>query len=113
MNIRFTSQAFEKLCNANKEMVRKLGPVRAKLLRKRLDQLAAAPNLGMFQNQPALGRCHELSADRSGQLSLDLDGPYRLIIEPGHSPVPTKPDGGLHWSGVTDVVIVEIEDTHD
>jgi len=51
--------------------------------------------------------------DRAGQLSLDLDGPYRLIFKPAHDPVPAKPDGGLDWSGVTAVSILEVRDTHE
>jgi len=57
-------------------------------------------------------RCHELKGDRTGQLSLDLDHPYRLIIEPAHDPIPRKPDGGLDWNKVTAVMIVGVEDTH-
>lgn len=61
-----------------------------------MDDLVAALTLEEFRNLP--GRCHELHSDRAGQLSLDLDGPYRLIFEPADDPIPTKPDGGLEWS---------------
>jgi hypothetical protein len=57
-------------------------------------------------------RCHELEADRNGQLSLDLVHPRRLIIEPADGPPPLKPDGGLDWTRVSAVVVVEIADTH-
>jgi proteic killer suppression protein len=59
------------------------------------------------------GRCHELKGDRGGQLSLDLDGPYRLIFRPGHDPIPAKGDGGLDWAQVTDIVMLEVVDTHE
>jgi len=84
---------------------------RAKLIRRRLDDLRAAANLEVMRNLP--GRCHELKGDRAGQLSLDLDGPYRLIFCPEHDPVPIKNDGGLDWSQVTTVVMIEVVDTHD
>lgn len=58
------------------------------------------------------GRCHELTADRKGTLSIDLDGPYRLIFKPAESPPPAKPDGGLAWDLVTAIEILEVEDTH-
>ena len=61
---------------------------------------------------PFPGRCHELIGDRGGQLSLDLDHPYRLIFEPANDPIPCKTDGGLEWKDVTAVEIVGVEDTH-
>ncbi len=59
------------------------------------------------------GRCHELVQDRAGQLSLDLDHPYRLIFAPANEPLPTKPDGGIDWTQVTAVNILGVEDTHE
>ncbi len=59
------------------------------------------------------GRCHELLHDRVGQLSLDLDHPYRLIFEPADEPIPKKPDGGIEWTKVTAVMIIGVEDTHE
>jgi len=57
-------------------------------------------------------RCHELTGKRKGTLSLDLDGPYRLIIQPLHNPLPERPEGGLDWNGITAIKILGIEDTH-
>ena len=59
------------------------------------------------------GRCHELKGNRADQLSLDLDGPYRLIFEPAHDPIPRRPDKGLDWTRVTAVRILEVVDYHD
>ncbi len=59
------------------------------------------------------GRCHELLYDRAGQLSLDLDRPYRLIFAPAHEPIPVKSDGGLDWKEVTAIKILGVEDTHE
>jgi proteic killer suppression protein len=55
---------------------------------------------------------HELKGNRKGQLSLDLDHPYRLIFIPDHDPVPSTEDGGMDWGRVTAVKILGIEDTH-
>jgi proteic killer suppression protein len=49
---------------------------------------------------------------RKGQLSVDLDHPYRLIFVVNHDPVPVLPDGGLDWSKVTAIKILGVEDTH-
>lgn len=57
-------------------------------------------------------RCHELTGDREGQLSVDLDHPYRLLFEPADDPIPIKPDMGLDWTRVTAVRILEVTDTH-
>lgn len=43
--------------------------------------MRAAPTLEAMRNLP--GRCHELRGNRGGQLSIDLDGPYRLLFEVG------------------------------
>jgi proteic killer suppression protein len=44
------------------------------------------------------GRCHELHGDRAGELSLDLDHPYRLLFRPTADPGPGS-GGGLDWTG--------------
>ena len=60
-------------------MNRTYGPERAKQLRKRLAQLRAAEVLADMRRLPG-ARCHALRGDRKGRLSVDLDGPYRLIF---------------------------------
>ena len=57
-------------------------------------------------------RCHELTGDRAGQLSVDLVHPHRLIFIPDHDPVPEKPDGGLDRAKVTKVLVLEVCDPH-
>jgi len=87
------------------------GPKRAKRLGQRLFELKGADTLNDIPRTPP-ARCHELSSDRKGQLSVDLAHPYRLIFEPANEPVPRKPDGGLDWGQVTSIIILEIVDTH-
>ena len=107
----FSSQTLEEECNSEKALRRKHGPDRAKRIRRRLDDLAAAASLEVMLTLP--GRCHELRGSMAGQLSLDLDHPHRLIIEPADNPIPRKPDGGLDWSEVRSVRIVGVADTHE
>lgn len=57
-------------------------------------------------------RCHELTGDRKGQLSVDVTHPYRLVFQPDHDPVPRRPDGGLDWTTVAKVLVLEVVDTH-
>jgi plasmid maintenance system killer protein len=111
MDIVFKNNQLKKLFNEKKRLVRELGADRANRVQKRLDDLRAASTLEDMRNLP--GRCHELKGDRAGQLSLDLDHPYRLIFIPANDPLPQKEDGGLDWSKVTEVEILEIKDTHE
>lgn len=110
MEILFQSRRFEKECNEQRRLVKKHGSIRAKKIRQRLDDLYAAEVLEDMRYIP--GRCHELSGDRKGQLSLDLDHPHRLIFKPANNPIPRKEDGGLDWTRITAVIIIGVEDTH-
>ena len=111
MDILFRERKFEKQCNQHTALVRAQGGRRAPLIRARLDALRAATCLEDLRNIP--GRLHELKKNRKGQLSLDLDHPYRLILIPNHDPVPSTEDGGMDWGRVTAVKILGIEDTHE
>ena len=84
----------------------------AKCLRARLDELHDADALEDLRHLPQ-ARCHEMTDDRKGQLSFDLQQPYRLICVPADDPIPRKPDGGLDWPRVTAVEVLEITDTHE
>jgi len=111
MDIVFKNAKFQKECNDPRLLNKKHGADRANRIRRRLDDLRAAHVLEDMRNLP--GRCHELLYDRAGQLSLDLDHPYRLIFEPADEPIPTKPDGGIEWNEVTAVRIIGVENTHE
>ena len=110
MDILFKERKFKKQCNQQAALLRAQGDRRAQLIRARLDALYGAICLEDLRNVP--GRLHELKGDRKGQLSLDLDHPYRLIFIPDHDPVPSTEDGGMDWGRVTAVKILGIEDTH-
>lgn len=97
--------------NDDARLVRRHNLQRAKLIRRRLDDLAAVPTLDTMHLLP--GRCHELKGDRDGQLSLDLDGPFRLLFKPTGQPLPRKPDGGLDWKQVNSITLLGVVDTHE
>jgi toxin HigB-1 len=96
--------------NSLKALSRIHGAENARRIMRRLDELGAAENLEVMRYLP--GRCHELHHDRAGQLAIDVRHPYRLIFEPANEPIPRKDDGGLDWSQVTSVRILEVEDYH-
>lgn len=112
MVIVFKTPKLSKECTKERLTVKSYGAERAKLLKRRLSELAAA-NILEDLRPLHQARCHELKGNRKGQLSVDLDGPYRLIFEPAHNPVPKKPDGGLDWKKVTEIRILGVEDTHE
>jgi proteic killer suppression protein len=111
LEILFKTKKFEKACNDFRRLQKKYGQRRAKLIRRRLDDLRAAEVLADLSHLPPI-RCHELHGDRKGQLAVDLDHPYRLIFEPAHNPIPKKEDQGLDRTKVTAIMIVSVEDYH-
>lgn len=111
MEIRFAKQKMRRLCEDESAMRRKLGDRQANLLMRRLMEFRAAESLSDIGRLPG-ARCHQLTGNRRGQLSVDLDHPNRLIFTPDHDPLPTKPDGGLDWSKIKAILIIEIADTH-
>jgi proteic killer suppression protein len=115
LDISFSNAKLEKQFNEGKQLVRIHGSLRAEKIRVRMKELRAAASLMVFL-PPKSGpsRCHELTAgERKGQISVDLDHPYRLIFVPNHHPIPKKPDGGLDWGLVTAIKIIGVEDTHE
>ena len=78
-------------------------------LKRRLDDIAAAPNMAILKELP--GRLHPLLANRKGQWAMDLEHPLRLIMEPLADPLPEK-DGRLDLSKITVVRILSVEDYH-
>lgn len=109
--ILFKTQKLKKLCNEEREAVRRLGRPSAEKLRVRLDDLEAAAALLVMASVG--GRCHELKGDLRGRLALDLANGERLVFEPVHEPIPVKGDGGLDWSKVTCIRIVSVGNYHD
>ena len=114
MDISFKNKKLAKSFNEDARLVKIHGKLRAKKIRIRMKALRAATSLMDFwppKSPPE--RCHELTeGKRCGQLSVDLDHPYRLIFIPDHDPVPRLEDGGLDWSQATAIKILGVEDTH-
>jgi plasmid maintenance system killer protein len=112
VDILFQDRKLAKVCNDQSLLIRRYGELRAKLLRRRLDEFRAADNLEIMRSLPQV-RCHELKGNREGTLAVNLDHPYRLIFEPANDPIPRKPDDGLNWTAVTAIRVLAIEDYHD
>lgn len=111
MVIYFKTKKLQKICNNTSDTVKKLGTKTARKLQQRLMELKAASCLDDISRVPP-PRCHQLSGNRIGQLSVDLEHPYRLLLIPANNPIPVTQDGGLDWAKVNEVEIIEIADTH-
>ena len=112
MLITFKNKKLEKEFRDEKVLKRRWGPEQAKLIARRLTELAAAENLETLRKLPQV-RAHELSGSRAGQISLDVKQPYRLLIVSDHEETPLKEDGGLDWQRITKVKVIGVEDIHD
>ena len=111
MDITFGENKLEKYANDNRLGQKKLGTLRYKKYKQRLDQLKSSKTLEDVRHQP--GRFHELNGDRKGQWACDLDHPYRLIFIPLDNPIPTDEDGKYIWVEIIGVEVIEIEDYHN
>jgi proteic killer suppression protein len=110
VEINFESKELARRCSEKKQRVRAWGSDGAKKVNLRLQQLQAARTLADMRALP--GRCHELKGERAGHLSIDLHHPYRLVFRPTADPPPIKDDGGLDWTEVDAVTVMEIVDYH-
>lgn len=110
MDIKFGNNKLKKCANNDSLANRKMGPIRAKIYKARLDDLNDAESLEELRYVP--GNYHELSKNRKGQLACHLDEPYRLIFEPQESPIPIDQDGKFIWTMIKGVKILEITNYH-
>ncbi|MCI5222024.1 MAG: killer suppression protein [Candidatus Electrothrix sp. AR4] len=88
MNIYFKTKKLQKICSKKHEATKRLGSKGAHKLMQRMMELSAAEFLLDISRYPP-ARCHELTGNRKGQLSVDLEHPYRLLFIPADDPVPT------------------------
>lgn len=109
MNIVFIHADVEAICRQSRLASKKLGPLSAQKLQRRLAELFNAETV----SELVAGRPHPLTNDRRGQFAVDLHGGARLIFRPTLQPPPAKPDGSVDWSQITDITIVELGDYHD
>ena len=97
-------------CNDRRALDRKHGRL-ADAIRRRLAQLAAFDTLDDVRKMPGLA-CHALTGDRAGQIALSVNKNWRLILELPDAAEVRKPDGGLDFSRIDCVRVIEIVDYH-
>ncbi len=110
MDIVFRTKALKKCCEKPVLAQQKWGPELAKKVMLRLSQVLAAPSLNDLTPMAPIRR-HKLTGNRRGQYALDLEGRWRLILQPllpnGESDVSSHP------SDITRVRVEEVTDYHD
>jgi plasmid maintenance system killer protein len=111
VNIVFRSAKLEKTCSIEKQGIREWGPKRARIIQRRLEQLAALSDLKAVGALPPF-RCHELKGRRTGTFAVDIDERVRLIFEPAPTPPPLLADGGIDLAKVTAICVLEVADYH-
>lgn len=111
MLIYFRTKKLQKVCSEQREMQKQLGQTMARKLQQRMAELKAAEALSDISHLPP-PRCHELTGNRAGQFSVDLEHPYRLLFIPADDPIPYREDEGIDLALVTEIEIIDIEDTH-
>ena len=82
-------------------LVRDYGKITARKIGQRISELVAADNP---QQLPKNARFHEHNGKRKGLFSIDLNHPFRLIVQPTCA--------YTSWIEITSVKIYEIIDPH-
>ena len=111
MKIYFETKKLLKQCSEQQEMVKHFGQKMSKKLQQRLFELKAAGTLSDISRLPP-ARCHKL-VNRRLVFSVDLEYPFRLLFIPANDPVPLNEDESIDRKKVTEIEIIDIEDTHD
>jgi len=111
VEIKYKSRKLQKACLQQRKGDAEWGLVQAKRMRQRIKELQACESLADMFLFPG-ARFHALHHNREGQFAVDLQHPYRLILEPLGDPLAYRPDGGLDLTRITAVRIIEVEDYH-
>ena len=110
VEISWSDRRLEESCSDDRQGRKRWGAEQWKALKLRLASLRAAPTLSDMYGVP--GHCHPLRADRTGEFAVDLRGPYRLIFEPDHEPLPRRTDNSVDTAKVTNIRVKEVENYH-
>ena len=110
MKVDFETKKLAATCADDRALRKQFGADGQRQIRKRLDDLEAAPNAMFLRKLP--GRFEEKKADLKGSMAVHVHGGHRIIFRPAADPPPRKPDGGLDLLAVDAVIIEDIRDYH-
>lgn len=81
MQLEVHNQKLEKLLNNPDKLITKIGLDMTKMLKRRLNEMKAAPNFKDYINY-GLGKPHALTGNLDKMYGINLNKNYRLIVEP-------------------------------
>ncbi len=81
MLIEYESESVRKIFNDYELMKKKIGNDRTRAIKKRIDQLKASVNFGIYLTT-GLGKPHPLYKNLKGYYGVSITGNVRLIIKP-------------------------------
>lgn len=111
MDIQFDTKKLAKTF-ADAKTIKRIYGARAGSIMQRLAEFDAADTLEDMRTLPA-ANCHELTGgNKRGHFAVDISRNYRLIFRPAQQPPPVFYDGGINWSEVRSITIIQIEDYH-
>lgn len=106
MEISYKTKKLQKTV-ADLSVIKKNYGTMAKAINMRLNELSHALNLEDMKFLPQ-ANCHELTNNRDEKLAVNISGNYRIIFEPSNDPIPLKEDGGMDWTKIDKITILEI-----
>ena len=104
MEIEFKSKKLRKTCENYINLCKKGSDKKAKKIVQRINELIAASSLFDISMIPN-ARLHPLKQNRKGQLAVDIDHPYRMILEPVNGDI-------QDYQTIAKVIIIEFIDYH-
>lgn len=110
MDISFASNQLRRCAICDSYAIQKMGPLRARLFKQRLDEISSGDSMEDLRYLP--GRFHELTGNLKGKWACSLDGSYRLLMTPHEEPIPIDGRGLYIWADIHGVKILEIRDYH-
>ena len=111
MEVYFRTRKLLRVFNSEVLLLRNYGRENARVIRRRMTVLMAAPTLSDVPvTKPE--RRHKLTGDRAGQFAVDLQQPYRLVFEPLGNTASRLVNGEEDLSVITAIEILAVEDYH-
>lgn len=108
MELFFGSDTLQRACTEERESDRLWGADCARIIRRRLAQLAAAESLAVIATV-APAKLRPLPPPRDGVFAVDALPPLCLMLEPRREVVSLLPDGSLDKTKITAVRILAVE----
>lgn len=106
MEIKILDRKLKKIITDSKKLRREYGVKNAEKIIQRYNELKNIPNMGLMIRYK-IGRCHQLKGNLKGKYALDLEHPFRLIIEPIFDD-----ENNTELQNVVSISIIKMEDYH-